>query len=63
MPVWCKLPEDDLKKIETCPIISGFYVMAYILMFVYVFLLYIKCFRYAFELRRLRHIYVSLRHN
>lgn len=63
MPVWCILPEDDLKKTEKFRSISGLYVEVYILIFALSFLLYIKIFSYAFELRRLHNIYLSLRHN
>ena len=44
IPVCFKLPEDDLKKIETCRSISVFYVTAYILIFVHVLVLNIKFF-------------------
>ena len=31
MPVWCKLPENDVKKMKTCYSLSGLYVKLYIL--------------------------------
>lgn len=62
--VLCKIPpEDDFEKIETCRSLSGLYVKANNLIFVPFLVLYIKFFRYAFKLRRLRNIHVSRRHN
>jgi hypothetical protein len=41
MPVYCKLVENNLKKILTCCSISALYVEVYILICVHVLILYI----------------------
>ena len=44
MLIWCKLPEDNLKKIEKFWSLSGLYVKVYTLIFVYLLILSIKLF-------------------
>jgi hypothetical protein len=44
MLVWCEIPEDDLRKIETRCSRSGLYVKAHILMLIYLLLLSVKMF-------------------
>ena len=44
MLVWCELPEDDLRKTETCWCLSGLYVKVHILMLVHLLLLSIDLF-------------------
>jgi len=42
--VGCRIPEDDLKKVEICWSLSGLYVEVYILILVHLFVLSIKLF-------------------
>jgi len=44
MFVWCKLPDDDLKKIETFWSLSGLCVKVYLLVLVHLLILSIKLF-------------------